>query len=115
METLLESLRERKSVGGAAAVARDAVQEAPRAAAAVSRPNDLFASDGRRLFENIPANRKEQILEVFGELNTGSLHAIGYAEYLKTLIRPLGNAGLQAGAMKAITIDYLSVSAPPWW
>ena len=62
METLLESLRERKSVGGAAAVAWDAVQEAPRAAAAVSRPNDLFASDGRRLFENIPANRKEQIL-----------------------------------------------------
>ena len=34
-----------------------------------------------------------------------------YAEYLKTLIRPLGNAGLQAGAMKAITMDHLSVSA----
>ena len=43
-------------------------------------------------------------------MNTGPLHAIGYAEYLKTLIRPLGD-GLQAGAMKAITMDYLSVSA----
>ena len=51
-----------ESVGGAAAVARDAFQEAPRAEAAASRPDNLFASDGRRLFENIPANRKEQIL-----------------------------------------------------
>lgn len=97
-----------ESAGVAAAVVRDRV--ALRAAAAANKPDDQFTTDGRMIFERMAATRKEQILSVFTDLNSSLLHAIGYAAHLKTLSRPLGDAGLQAGIMEAITIDYLPVS-----
>jgi hypothetical protein len=109
-KTKLKKPADRLSDGAAQGIQSMVLEDAVGMAASSSRA-DQFALSGQRLFEQMDETNKQKILLAAGKSEAELWTSIGYLEHVKTLRRPLGDAGLQKESAETITIDFIQSGA----